>query len=108
MIDDGVQRIPTGHFDDQLIADAVAILGEDGETGQVVVHLVLAADGQRRTDEPGTGEEERGVDREEVEDGDDHADPDRHRDQVVEHPCRGVGTLTAPLFPRLGGFDADT
>ena len=43
-----MQRISAGHLDDELVADAVAILGEYGEAGEVIVDLVLAADSQCR------------------------------------------------------------
>ena len=61
-----------GDLDDQLVADAVAVLEQHRQAGEVVVDLVLAADGHGRADEPGAGQEEGGVDVEQVEHGDRH------------------------------------
>ena len=58
------------HLDDELVADAVAVLEQHRQAGEVVVDLVLAADRHAGADEPGARQEEGGVDVEQVEHGD--------------------------------------
>ena len=82
VVDHGVQWLPPDLLDDELVADAVAIFEEDLEAGEVVVDLVLAADRHAGTD-----------------------DPDDDRDDVIDHPRRGVDALTPADGSHLGSVD---
>ena len=59
---------------------------------------MLAADRHGRTEEAGAGQEERGVDVEELEHGDPDGEPHHDGDEVVEHPGRRVVALPTTLL----------
>ena len=93
-------------LDNELVADAVAVLEQHLQAGEVVVDLVLAADRQPGADEPGARQEERRIDVEDLEDGDRDDDPDDDGDEVVDHPGRRVDALAAAGDTSLGAIDA--
>ena len=81
-----------------LVADAVTILEKNRQSGEVVVDLVLTTNGQTRTDEAGTRQEECRVDVEDVEHRDQDTDPHDHREEMVNHARRGVGPLLSAIL----------
>ena len=107
VVDDGVDRRAPADLDDDLVADAIAVLEVDGEAGEVVVDLVLTTDGHGRTEEPGARQEEGGVDVEQMEAGDGDHDPHHERHEVVQHPRRGIDALPAPMLAHLERLATD-
>ena len=95
-------------LDLDLVADAVAILEVDREAGEVVVDLVLAADRHGGAEEPGARQEEGGIDVEQVEADDRDHDPHHERDQVVQHPRRGIDALTPAVLAHLERLATDS
>ena len=94
--------LPVGVSIDDAIADAEAVLDEDADAGDEVLHRVLPTDGQAGADEAGAGEHRDQVDLHDVQHDDEGEDPGDQREQVAGHLADRVDALAAALLGHLG------
>jgi len=102
VVDHRVHRGVGADVDHQLVTGTVPIFEQHRESGEVVVDLVLTTDGQTSPEEAGAGQEEGGVDVEDVERGDGDHDPHEDRQEVVQHAGGRIDALAAAGLSHLG------
>jgi hypothetical protein len=98
VLDNSPQIVGKNSHDLDLVADAVSVLEQNRQAREIVVDLVLAADCDSRSDEPGTRKEESRIEFENVEHGNDDTDPQDNCEKMVQHTRRRVDSLALTVL----------